>query len=352
MRFYHLIIPLILSLSAMSQTKEELFFPFGQPMGNVAVTQVPNRPFQVFFTIHPESKPKTGHVYEIRNKAAVPFPDSGFQSRFISPLGIYLDRQNRLWVLDHANYAQKTPKLFAFDASSGALLLEYEFSKEIVRKWVMLNDLSVTPDGNHVIISAPGMFKKRSSMIVFDVAGQRARRLLTDHPTVMRKKILPEVDGKKMRFLLGLIKVRPGIDGIDIDPSGKYIYYAAMADTVVYRIPVQAVTDPTLDDKTLESLIHTFGYRPLCDGIRIDRQERLYITDFQNHRILAMDPDGTTETIVENDRIRWADGLSVGRDGFLYITDSALQHVILKKEKKYKEHAPFGIWRIKVMATD
>lgn len=352
MRWFSLTGILLLVQLAIGQTGEDLYFSYQEPMGNVAVTQPSGKPLQVFFTLHPEGKPKNGHVFEIRNNKAIPFPDSAFQSQFISPLGIYLDRQNRLWVLDHGNYALKTPTLFAFNASSGDLILEYSFSREVVRKWVMLNDLTVTPDGKYVIISAPGMFKKRSSMIVFDVAGQQARRLLTDHPTVMRKKILPVVDGKKMRFILGLIKVRPGIDGIDVDPAGKYVYYAALADTIVYRIPVDAVTDPDFKEKELENLIHTVGYRPLCDGIRVDRQERIYITDFQNHRILAMDPDGTKETLVENREIRWADGLSVGNDGYLYITDSALQHVIMKKEKKYKQHGPFGIWRIKVMATD
>jgi sugar lactone lactonase YvrE len=344
-------IPFLLFLvltEALAQPEGELFFKGDMPMGNVAVNRHPDRPMQYFFTIHPESKPDGPKVFEIRNGEAVPFPDSAFQEEFISPLGIYLDNQQRLWVLDHANYALKTPRLFAFDAASGELLIEQTFDRETVRKWVMLNDLSVSPDGNTVVISAPGMFKKRSSIIVYDVRNKLSRRILTDHISVMRKKFLPEVDGKKMRFLLGLLKVRPGVDGIDIDPRGRYVYYGAMADTLLYRLPVDAAADFSLPDSTLGNLLQRAGSRPLCDGIRLGQSELVYLTDFQQHRILAMDWDGNSSIVLQNKDIRWADGLSVGADGYLYITDSALQHVILKKRKKFSVHAPFGIWRVKV----
>lgn len=330
-----------------SQQTGELFFSSQHPLGNVAVSKLEKQP-AYFFTLHPEGKPTTNKVFRITEGKATAFPDSLFQQRFVSPLGIYLDVQNRLWVLDHGNYALKTPRLFAFDAATGELLCDYSFPRDIVRKWVMLNDLSITPDGKYVVISAPGMFKNRSSIIVYDVSAGESKRILTDHPSVMRKKMLPEVDGIKMRFLLGLFKVRPGVDGIDIDPWGKYLYYAPMADTVLYRIPVDACTDFSLGDNDLKTMVQVAGYRPLCDGIRVDRRELVYITDFQNHRILSLSPEGESSIVVRNHDIRWADGLSVGADGYLYITDSALQYVIMKKKKKYQKHAPFGIWRIKL----
>ncbi len=345
------IIPFLLLMllsEILAQPEGELFFEGDMPMGNVAVNRHPDRPMQYFFTIHPESKPDGPKVFELRNGLAVPFPDNAFQQNFMSPLGIYLDNQGRLWVLDHGNYALKTPRLFAFDALTGELLINQAFDRKTVRKWVMLNDLSVTPDGHAVVISAPGMFRKRSSIIVYDVRSRAYRRILTDHPSVMRKKFLPEVDGKKMRFLLGLLKVRPGVDGIDIDPRGRYVYYGAMADTLLYRLPVDAATDFSLPDSTLDHLLQSVGSRPLCDGIRIGQSEMIYLTDFQQHRILAMDPESNTRIIVQNKAIRWADGLSAGADGYLYITDSALQYVILKKKKKFSKHAPFGIWRVRV----
>ena len=147
---------------------------------------------------------------------------------------------------------------------------------------------------------------------------------------------------------MGLLKVRPGVDGIDIDARGRYVYYGAMADTLLYRLPVDAAADFSLPDSTLGSLLQSAGSRPLCDGIRLGQSELVYLTDFQQHRILAMDTEGNTKIILQKKDIRWADGLSAGADGYLYITDSALQHVILKKKKKFSKHAPFGIWRVRI----
>lgn len=331
-----------------AQSKGELFFSFDQPLGNVAVTQHLVYPIQVFFSVHPESKPKGPKIYELKHGEALPFPDSAFQSKFISPLGVYLDFQNRLWVLDHGKYAFKTPTLFAFDAQTGECLLEFEFPRDIVQKYVMLNDLTVSRDGKFVFISAPGLFKKRSSIIVFAVKEKNVRSILTDHPSVMRQKITPKVNGDKMQFVLGFYKVRPGVDGIDLNPDGTYLYYTAMSHEKMYRIPTNVITDFNNPDSVIESSVEELWDRPLCDGIRVSNKNMVYLTDIENHQVLAMDKNGKKEVILRNENIRWPDGLSFGADGYLYITDSALQHVIMKSEKKYKEHAPFGLWRVKL----
>jgi len=338
----------LLFYGVQAQPKGELFFSFDEPLGNVAVTQHVVYPIQVFFSVHPESKPKGPKIYELKHGKVSPFPDSAFQSKFISPLGVYLDFQNRLWVLDHGKYAFKTPKLFAFDAQTGECLLEFEFPRDIVRKYVMLNDLTVARDGKHVFMSAPGLFKKRSSIIVFNVKEKSIRRILTDHPSVMRQKITPEVDGDKMQFVLGMYKVRPGVDGIDLNPEGTYLYYTAMSHEKMYRIPTNIITDFNTQDSVIESSVEELWDRPLCDGIRVSNKNLVYITDMENHQVLAMDKNGEKEVVFHNDNIRWTDGLSLGADGYLYITDSALQHVIMKSEKKYAEHAPFGLWRVKL----
>lgn len=331
-----------------AQPSGEVFFSFDQPLGNVTVTRHQVYPIQVFFSVHPESKQQGPKIYELKRGKATPFPDSAFQSKFISPLGVYLDFNNRLWVLDHGKYGFKSPKLFAFDAKTGELLIEFTFPKEIVRKLVMLNDLTVTPDGKYVFISAPGLLKKRSSIIVFDVAEKKARRTLTDHPSVMTQKITPVVEGKKMQFVLGMYKVRPGVDGIDVNADGTFLYYTAMSHQKIYRIPVDVLTDFEKPETIIEPRIEELWDRPLSDGIRIDENEMVYFTDFENHQILCMDENGKEKVVLQNNNIRWTDGLSLGADGYLYITDSALQYVIMKSEKKYKAHAPFGIWRVKL----
>jgi hypothetical protein len=50
---------------------------------------------------------------------------------------------------------------------------------------------------------------------------------------------------------------------------------------------------------------------------------------------------------VRDDRLRWPDGLSL-HNGWLYVTDSALQHVILKSRAHIAGHAPYFIYRVRL----
>jgi hypothetical protein len=69
-----------------------------------------------------------------------------------------------------------------------------------------------------------------------------------------------------------------------------------------------------------------------------------YLTEVEHGTIALLRADGTLHTLVRDDRLRWPDGLSL-HDGWLYITDSALQHVILKSRAHIAKHAPYFIYR-------
>jgi hypothetical protein len=50
---------------------------------------------------------------------------------------------------------------------------------------------------------------------------------------------------------------------------------------------------------------------------------------------------------VKDERLRWPDGLSWGPDGCLYVTCSALQHVLFRSAAEVRAHAPYQIYRFK-----
>jgi hypothetical protein len=69
------------------------------------------------------------------------------------------------------------------------------------------------------------------------------------------------------------------------------------------------------------------------------------------HRVRRVTPDGKLQTNVKDNRIRWADGLSFGPDGWLYLADSAIPHLVLQNAEYHKAHAPYLIWRFKPGTT-
>ena len=50
----------------------------------------------------------------------------------------------------------------------------------------------------------------------------------------------------------------------------------------------------------------------------------------EHSAILELRPDRSLVTLLKDARLRWPDGFSFGPDGWLYVTCSALQHVLLR----------------------
>ena len=57
--------------------------------------------------------------------------------------------------------------------------------------------------------------------------------------------------------------------------------------------------------------------------------------------------DGRLTTVVKDPRIRWADGLSFGPDGWLYLADSAIPHIVLEGAEHHAAQAPYYVWRFR-----
>ena len=321
----------------------ELVFSYEEPIGNVAASK--DSISRVFFTIHPESRPANYKLCEIVDGQAMPFPNKTFQELFVTPLGLYVDQQERLWVIDHGNHAIKGAKLFAFDLRTNKLLVEYEFPSSVAETGSFLNDLTVTPDGKWVFIADVSFFARSPSLIIFDVDNQRSRSLLDGHPSVKNKGYVPVTPTKKMRFFGGLVDLMPGIDGIDVNPRGSYVYYAAMSHDELFRVPVNYCKNFDFSDEIIADKVEKVGTKPLSDGIRVDENDLIYITDIEHQSIAFLDSKGVLKTLIQSDRIRWADGLSFGGDKYCYLADSDIPNQMLQSKAHINKHKPYHIFR-------
>jgi hypothetical protein len=55
--------------------------------------------------------------------------------------------------------------------------------------------------------------------------------------------------------------------------------------------------------------------------------------------------DREPNTLIRSARIRWADALSFGPNGWLYVADSAMYDVVLQPRDHIKAHGPYKIFR-------
>ncbi len=318
------------------------------PPGNIAVS----KSGRVFFTFHPEANPPI-RVAELVGGKPVPYPDAEFQKRdrktvhFQTPLAVRVDRQDRLWVLDHGSYGiSGQPRILAFDLKTNRLADSFDFPSSVAGMLSMLNDFQVDPPGRRIYIAETSLFGRRPALIVYDIENRTARRVLERHPSVMPKDYLMNAAGRDMT-LFGFVTLKLGVDSIALDKQGRWLYYAPVSDDRMYRIATKDLNDERLDSAALGAKVEIWGRKTLSDGITMDVDDGIYLSDMEHSAIVELRPDHKLVTLLKDARLRWPDGFSFGPDGWLYVTCSALHQVILKSQFEILGHAPYQIFRFK-----
>lgn len=315
-----------------------------EPIGNVAVSA----DGRLFFTIHPESRPTGPKLLEWVDGAAVPFPSEEAQGRlFDTVLGVAIDSRGRLWTIDHGNHGTADARLLAFDLDTREVVHDHIFANDVAELGSFLQDLQVDAERGRVYIADVSFWRKNPGIVVYDLETGHARRTLDSHPSVVPEDWIIENPIKDMVFFGGLVALKAGVDGIALSRDGQWLYYAAMNHDGLYRVPSAALSDPALSPGELAARVEEVGKKPINDGLSTDDDGNVLITDVEHGGVARMSPDGTLETLIASERIRWADALSFGPDGWLYIADSAIPDQMLRSKAHIAARAPYYIYRFK-----
>lgn len=333
------------ALLGPGELEEVVALPY--PPGNVAVS-ASNR---VFFTFHPEGNRGSTQLAELVDGRVVPYPDEAFQDRLRTPLGVRVDRQERLWVLDYGSYGFARPQIIAIDLATGAVVFEHRMSIFQAGLGSQLNDFQVSPDGRTVYIADQSPIARDPAILVLELGGttRAVRRRLRRHASVRDGAYDVFVDGE----LVKAFGVRPtyGVDSIALGQDGSSLYYAPLNAGQLYRIATADLRSD-LDDRALGERVEAVDDITLSDGIATDAAGHVYVTAMEHSalvRVAPDDPDGELEVLVRDERLRWPDGLSWGPDGSLYVTASALHLYlpdIITTDAGIAAGAPYSIYRL------
>jgi sugar lactone lactonase YvrE len=317
------------------------------PPGNIAVSETG----RVFFSYHPDGSPPV-NVLELIDGKPVPYPSEAFQQRargtphFDTVLSMRIDRQGRLWVLDHARFARGQPRLLAFDLQTDAVVHDYAFPSKMAPFLSMLNDFQVSPDGTKIYIAEASPIRQNPALIVYDTVNRSSRRLLENHPSVRAGYYILQAPGRDMIFF-GFYNMRVGVDSIALDKRGEWLYYGPLTGDRLYRIRTADLNDASLSADALGARVEDYGPKTISDGLTMDEDDNVYITDPEHSAILTLGPDRRLETLVKEPFLRWPDGLSFGPEGWLYVTCSSLHHVLFVSSDRMRANAPYHIFRFK-----
>ena len=348
------------------------------PPGNIAISSSG----RIFFNFHPEfgPGPSSIKVAELKSKTAfAAFPNSVFQDRIVTCLAMRVDRQDRLWLLDHGNHGMKgSPALYAFDLQHGdALVHEYAFPASVAGFGSMLNDFQVDPSGLFIYIADTSIVSSTPALIVYSVHERYGYRILSSHASMFGQSTFIDVSGTLLKY--GPMGLTINVDSIALDRTGSKLYYGALTGDKLYSIStshllhyLRAANESHSDQLILDEILpghvnEVLTTKPVTDGITTDGAGNIWLTALEHSAIAVAVPvkvaapthaDGATfanqqerfrviKVIQNKALLRWPDGFSFGPDG-LYITNSAL-HVKLGGGK-CESFAPFHILRLPTKA--
>lgn len=330
--------------ASITESGLETVVEYPEPIGNVAVSGTG----RLFFTLHPEARSEGPRLFEWRSGRAEPFPPADIQAAVLeTPLGLVVDRQNRLWVIDPASHGLGRPRIVAIDLATDRVVHEHVFPRRTAPRGSLLQDLQVDAAGRMVYIADTGFLRKSPALVVYDSATRASRRLLENDASTRAQPWAINTPMRAMRFFGGLVPMKPGLEGIALDPKGEWLYFGAMAHDTLYRVPTSALLNQELAETSLLQRVEPIGRKPLSNGLSADISGNVYVTDVENGAVLRMAPGGELATLVRSPRVRWADGLSFGPDGWLYVADSALPDVLLKTRGHIRGHGPYHIYRFR-----
>jgi sugar lactone lactonase YvrE len=318
--------------------------------GNLAVTAQG----QVFATVH-QFRRAGAQLIEITGPDSYrPWPDQAWNGAFgsgpdvlNSVLGIRIDRQGRLWVLDNGlGDPPQTPKLVAFSLADGKPVFRYDFPPETGPVGSFLNDLAVDDARGFVYIADPGG-SHEPALVVVDLSKRSSRRF-TASPALQAEDADLVVEGRVIgpRGEDGKVKpARIAVNPITLSEDGVTLYFGAMNGKTWYRVPARLLREGA-DDATIAAAIAKAGPKPVSDGAATDAAGNHYFTDLGHNAIAVLHPDGQLETLVEDDRLLWPDSLSFGEPGWLYIAVNQLHRAPMLNGGVDGAQPPFRIMRV------
>jgi sugar lactone lactonase YvrE len=328
--------------------------------GNITVT--PDD--RIIITLHPFFSPETRVVELFAGGKLVPFPNAAWnigakgKDSLDSVLGIQCDDQGVVWMLDNGLRGGSFPKLVGWDTVKNQLARIIQLKPPVVPHEpvfpdnAFLNDLAVDLTHNAIYLSHSAGIED-SALVVVDLDTGEGRRVLQGHESMIPEQEPLEMFGRVLNFTLpdaGRLKLLIGVNPIALDAANEWLYYGTMNGKSMYRIRTSDLTNRQLNYDEMAKRVELYASKPVCDGISLDNEGNIYISDLKTNAIGVIRLDRSYSVLVSDPRISWPESFSFGPDGYLYFVASQLHYSAPLNQGKNETRLPFYVFRIKPLA--
>jgi sugar lactone lactonase YvrE len=264
-------------------------------------------------------------------------------------------RPETLWVVDTGRptitgeggapempYAQPGgPKIVGVNISSDMVYATYTFPASVHYPDSYMNDIrfdlraNLTASGKGVAYIVDSSDEGRPGFIVLDLGTGKSWRRLTQHPSTLRvDRDVPSYQGHpfyQRTIGIPIQTLREGLDGIQLSPDGKTVYYSPLTSDYLYSIPTANLltpsTDPLAEIEAANNVTNHGQRGGNANGFEGDSNGLIYQLIPEHNAIYAYNPQTLlNEAFVRDPRIIWPDGASIGEDGYLYMNINQLPY--------------------------
>lgn len=354
----------------MAQRNYEIIARISPPdpdLSGIAVSS-DNRVF-IGFPRHSDNH-KSYALAEIINGKPVPFPGKEFvypsekpyKDWLVSPHGMYIDKNDVLWILDDGKragtkeIAEGAAKVVAIDIKTKKILHTLVIAKPILSDDAHYNDLRI--DLSHgekgTVYIANSGFGKYYSLVVGDVATGKFKEVLLNHySTAPEPGFMGFLEGqphvydfKNQTFPNG------GADGIAISPDEKTLYWTVITGRKMYSLPTAMLSNFNMTSQQLSDSVKFEGEHPVCDGLAEDEKGNIYFGAFEQQAIVQRTPQGAYQLLAhDKDNFVWPDGLAY-RNGYVYVTLGQWNRLPSFNNGKDLRKPPFLVVKIPVEQSE
>jgi sugar lactone lactonase YvrE len=358
---------------AARQQQLELVSNFTGPMVTGVTVSPDNR---IYVSFPRWLDPVQTTAAELRDGQLVPVPNADLNrldtdqaaTHLVSVQSVVADANNRVWLLDAGNVNfgknyKDGPKLVAVDPNSHQLLQTIHFPDTVARPNSYLNDVrfDLRRGDKGIAYLTDSSMKGENGLVVVDLATGQSWRKLDKHSSVLpAPDFTPTLEGEADQPMMTrkpLLPAKPltiGSDGIALSPDGKTLYYRPLASHHLFSVPTDLLVDRNVPEDKVASAVRDFGDIGFAsDGLECDAQGRLYLTDYEHHAVRRGDPTAQTfrpEIVVQDPALIWPDTLSIGPNGYLYITANQLNRQPQFHNGKDLRKPPYALFRVKTDA--
>ncbi|NHN84885.1 gluconolactonase [Acetobacter musti] len=255
----------------------------------------------------------------------VPFPSAGAQGRMISPLGMTVDGNGQLWLLDEGaragSKARQKPALLHIDPKANRIVRRYALGEPALLPDSHVNDVRVDlthGEAGTAYISDTSQ-TTHPALVVVDLASGRARRILAETVSVSPVPgLVMEADGRLGRYDPEHPTVaQGGVDGVALSADSSRLYWSPLSSRRLYSAPTAVLSDPAASEAAIEAAVKDEGEVGIMDGMATAPDGSLYLTDIERHAVVRRAQDGALSVVAQDPRLIAPDSLAFDGDSLL-----------------------------------